>query len=312
MSKIRRFAGYRRAVLHAACAMAALAVASARADTLVIGTVGKDVKSEIKEFTPLADHLKEQLSKDGVDNVEVLVVSTAAKMAEAFRDGKVHLYLESPLVALKVGKQGGAVPMLRRWKKGVAEYWSEIVVKSDSPIRSMDELRGRIIAFEDPDSTSGHLLPRALLLHSGFAVENVKTPAHDFDRSKVGAVFTMGDRTSLLWLFDDRVAAIATDPHYVARIEKERPGALRSLGRSITVPRQVVMRASTMPAARAQRLADVMTRMHETPEGRQTLASFGGSDRFDAFPDGIEKTFSPIEEQLRILDAERDAAASSN
>ena len=283
--------------------------AAAEARTLVIGTVAKDVKEELKEFEPLAIYLEHKLAASGNDKVEIAVMQTAARVTEAFRNGKVDLYVESPLVAVQAGDSGGAVPMLRRWKKGVAEYWSEIIVLAGSAVLTPADLRGRVIAFEDPDSTSGHLLPRALLLQQGLNVEVLQHPMQVPAPSNVGAVFTLDDKTSILWLLSGRVDAVATDPSFVARIEAERPGAVRSIVRSISVPRHVVMRAASMPAAEARRIADILIAMADDEEGRRVLAEFGKTDRFEEFPGGVDATFEPIRAQLRLLDAERTGPA---
>lgn len=281
-----------------------IGVAEAKAETLILGTVGKDAKAELKEFTPLAKYLQDQLTGSGMEQVEVLVLPTAGHMSEAFRQGTVHLYFESPLVAAKVGLDGGAVPMLRRWRKGVAEYWSEILVRSEAEIRSLDDLRGRVIAFDDPDSTSGYLLPRAMLLDRGLHIQLLKRPDEPVDPAKVGGVFMLSDKASILSLFGDRVAAIATDQQYMKKIEEERPGAVRSIGRSIPVPRHVVMRAAAMPQERVRRIAEVLAGMNHSEEGRRVLALFGKTDRFDHFPEGVEATFTPIRAQLRLLEAD--------
>lgn len=275
------------------------------AGTLKIGTVAKDVKEELKEFEPLAIYLEGKLAAAGFEKVEIVVLPTAARMTEAFKSGEVDLYVESPLVAARVGNDSGAVPLVRRWKKGVAEYWSEIVVLSNSAVKTPADLRGRVIAFEDPDSTSGHLLPRALLLAHGLHIEVLQHATLSPSPTNVGAVFTLSDETSILWLLAGRVDAIATDPTFVRLIAAERPGTVRSIARTISVPRHVVMRAAGMPETQAAQIAEVLIGMADSDDGRRALAKFGKTDRFDAFPAGVEATFEPIREQLRLLDAER-------
>ncbi|MBC3252340.1 phosphonate ABC transporter substrate-binding protein [Serratia fonticola] len=44
-------------------------------------------------------------------------------------------------------------------KTGVHSYHSVVVVKTDSPYQSLDDLKGKPFAFADPDSTSGYLIP---------------------------------------------------------------------------------------------------------------------------------------------------------
>jgi phosphonate transport system substrate-binding protein len=290
--------------------LAAAVSGSARAETFVIGAVAKDVKDELQDLMPLAEYLERRLAPSGIEKVEILILPTAARMGKAFRDGKVHLYFDSPLTAAKVMRDGGAVPMLRRWRKGVAEYWSEIIVRNELPVWSLDDLRGHVVAFEDPDSTSGHLLPRAMLLAHGLNLEVLADSESDFDRSKTGVLVTFGDRASILALLSGRVSAIATDPHHVRALERERPGAVRSIARSISVPRQVVMRAPTMPESLAREVAGILVGMVQSEEGQRVLRSFGKTDRFDAFPQGVEATFAPIQAQLRILEAHASSPRS--
>jgi phosphonate transport system substrate-binding protein len=280
----------------------ALGARATKAETLVIGTVGKDIKAEMKEHESLAKYLQERLSSSGVDKVEVAILPSAAKMSDALKQGTVHLYFESPLVAAKLARDGHAVPMLRRWRKGLAEYRAEIIVLVESPIQSLEDLRGRVIAFDDPDSTTGHLLPRAMLVARGLKLEFLNRAVDPVDSPKVGAVFTMSDKAAILSLFEGRVAAAATDPLYIKKIEEERPGSVRSIAHSITVPRHVVMRSATLPEHQAERIAAILRAMHESQEGRNVLEA-AKTARFDAFPDGIEGTFAPLFAQLRILDA---------
>src|SRR3712207_7257104 len=60
-------------------------------------------KAELKEYSGLAEYLSRELAPAGIDKVEVLVLPTAARMAEALGNGSAHLYFESPVVAAKVG-----------------------------------------------------------------------------------------------------------------------------------------------------------------------------------------------------------------
>jgi phosphonate transport system substrate-binding protein len=47
-------------------------------------------------------------------------------------------------------------------------YHSVIIVKADSPYQSLDDLRGKKLAFADPNSTSGHQAPVYFLMEQGY------------------------------------------------------------------------------------------------------------------------------------------------
>ena len=78
-----------RSILLLAAALlgaAAVGAPDARAETLVLGTVGKDVKDELKEFAPLAAYLADRLRPQGIDKVEVQIDDAEwaeAELAEA-------------------------------------------------------------------------------------------------------------------------------------------------------------------------------------------------------------------------------------
>ena len=47
-------------------------------------------------------------------------------------------------------------------------YHAVVVVKTDSPYQSIDDLKGKKFAFADPNSTSGHQAPRYFLMEQGY------------------------------------------------------------------------------------------------------------------------------------------------
>jgi phosphonate transport system substrate-binding protein len=50
---------------------------------------------------------------------------------------------------------------------GTTGYYSILTVKSDSPYQSLDDLKGKSIAFADPNSTSGYIVPMVSLTKAG-------------------------------------------------------------------------------------------------------------------------------------------------
>jgi len=80
------------------------------------------------------------------------------------------------LLAACGGKRSGVVPLaVKARSKEEAFYHSLIVVPKDSPVQSVQELKGKTFLFSAPASTSGHLFPRALLIELlGITNEEVK------------------------------------------------------------------------------------------------------------------------------------------
>jgi phosphonate transport system substrate-binding protein len=70
---------------------------------------------------------------------------------------------------------GGIEPLVvPEESDGSVSYISVLVVRADSGITSLDQMRGRSLAWADPNSTSGYLIPRFALRQVGIDPENGK------------------------------------------------------------------------------------------------------------------------------------------
>ncbi len=281
-----------------ACSSAAIA------ETLTLGSVNDNVKKHLARFAPLAEELQRQLTPDGITEVDILVLPNSDAMAEALRRGDVDLYVDSPLVAARVARDGNGIPFLRRWKDGVGSYHSVILVRKDSGIESLQDLRGRRMGFQEPDSTSGFLLPAGLLRSEGIALRELMTRSSSPAADEVGYVFTGDDNNTVGWLYKGWIDAAATDPSGFAELNAAFPGEYRVLARSIDVPRHAVIRRSGMDDGLVSRLHEILTGMHESEHGRNVLQRFNDTTRFDEFPGGAAAAFQPIFELLDELSAQ--------
>jgi phosphonate transport system substrate-binding protein len=72
-----------------------------------------------------------------------------------------------PLAYIYANDRHGARVVLKAVRKGTPFYKGQIIVRADSDIKTVADLKSRTIAFVDPNSTSGNLYPRALLMAAG-------------------------------------------------------------------------------------------------------------------------------------------------
>lgn len=132
----------------------AAAPTAAPRHTLVIGSISDNLTRETKTFAPLARYQGERLLGDvGLRGAEVAVVATADEMAAGLAGGAVDLYIDSPFIVAEMARRAGAVPFLRRWKGGVAEYHSVFFARAHGGPGGLDDLRGRAVAFDEPYSS---------------------------------------------------------------------------------------------------------------------------------------------------------------
>ena len=93
---------------------------------------------------------------------DYLLYSNYERQVEAQFDGSIHLAWNSPLawvradrIARARGQQVRAVAM----RDTDCDLRSAIVVRADSPVQSLDQLRGKIIGFGAADSPQATLIP---------------------------------------------------------------------------------------------------------------------------------------------------------
>jgi phosphonate transport system substrate-binding protein len=71
-----------------------------------------------------------------------------------------------------IDTNGNVVPLVVAVESdGSTSHHSVVVVRTDSGITKLDELKGRTLAWADPNSTSGYLIPRFELKQSGYDPE---------------------------------------------------------------------------------------------------------------------------------------------
>lgn len=138
-----------------------------------------------KTFKPFTDHLAQCTSK----RVVFYPVQSNAAQVEAMRSGRLHVGGFSTGPTAFAVNLAGAVPFaVKGDAKGYQAYRLIVLVKADSPIKTMADLKGKNVAHTSPSSNSGNLAPRALFPKQGV------TPDKDYkvlysgghDRSVLG------------------------------------------------------------------------------------------------------------------------------
>lgn len=99
--------------------------------------------------------------------VRAYVALDYTALVEAMRSGQVEFGWLTPAPLVLAEHLFHAEIVLTQVRRGSPTYYGAIVVRDDSPARTLDDLRGKTIAWVDPQSTSGYVIPRYLLLERG-------------------------------------------------------------------------------------------------------------------------------------------------
>lgn len=149
-----------------ATALAALIAAPALAEgwkqdyqVLKFGILsGENEKDRIARYTPFEEYLEREL---GVE-VEIFTAGNYDGVIQALAADQIEFAFlgSSSYAAAYTATDGGVVPLVSRLQNdGSTGYYSVIVTRCDSGLNDLASLEGKVLAFADPDSTSGYAVP---------------------------------------------------------------------------------------------------------------------------------------------------------
>ncbi len=270
----------------------------APAGTLTLGSVTLNPAQEFDVFRPFANYLASQLHEVGIGRGRVEVVGSLSRMAEEMHEGRVDLFIDSPFPAAFVWQHGDVRPILRRWKRGSDIYRSVVFTRTDSGVESLQDLTGKVVAFGEPFSTSGFLMPKAALSSAGLKLVAYVDPSASVPPDRVGYVFSNDAENTMFWVLKGKVVAGAVNLDYYESLAGDRIEELRVLHTTEAVPRNVVCVRNSLDPEIVQAIENVLLEMHTTDEGRAALEAFEETIRFDRFPGGPEQDLADI---VRLL-----------
>src|SRR5918992_1633744 len=159
--------------------------------TITLGLVSEVNQKEISDhFSDFARYVARKSFSGTQADGAVVVTRTLPELAKLLEQDKVDYFMESPYPTYLINHVHAAAKLLlRRWKGGKAEYRSLIATNKDIGTARLQDLRGKIIAFEDPESTSGYFLPKFFLQRNGFKLSPVTTPSASVPPTQIGYVF---------------------------------------------------------------------------------------------------------------------------
>lgn len=111
-------------------------------------------------FVDFQRHLEEKTGK----KVRWFAVTSYATQIEAMRAGRLHVSGFAAGTVQDAVNTGGFVPMVMMGAEtGMTGYKMNIIAHKNSGIRTIDDLKGKTIAFVSESSNSGYSAPRAIL-----------------------------------------------------------------------------------------------------------------------------------------------------
>lgn len=232
---------------------------------------------------PVIDYLTKAL---GVP-VKLYRVSDYAGLVEAMRADQLEFSRFGPAV-YSLGRRvlGDKLQPLFRDvdNNGQEGYFSVIVVRADSPYRTVADLKGKNFAFADPNSTSGYAFPSYYLRKQGF------DPATHFS----GTVFSGSHDNSVLALVRGQFEAVATFQ------VNENSGVVQRLANKGMIPQgstRVIWTSPLIPASPFSTRANLPEGLKRDFVAAMMAMKTAAPEVFRTFTDGQVSTYAPAKHE---------------
>ncbi|WP_025323189.1 phosphate/phosphite/phosphonate ABC transporter substrate-binding protein [Deferrisoma camini] len=230
-----------------------------------------------RSYQPIMDYLTESTPY----RFELKVARSYDEAVQFLADRDVELASLGDVTFVEAYRSFGAVPLVRPLNAdGRPYYRSVIIVRKDSPIRDLSDLKGKRVAFGSVHSTSGNLIPRFFLFRHGVRIEDLASATNLGKHDIVAKAVLKGEYDA--GAVKDVVA------------ERYRRHGLRFLARSDPIPSvPIVAHPATDPAVREAVKRALLAVDPENPVFQERLSQWDPEFRH-GFVEARTEDYRPI------------------
>jgi len=209
---------------------------------------------------------------------EVRVGQSYGAVVEGMANHLADIAFFGPVTFMQAKERGGAELLAVAVEKGQSVYYSGLFVRSNTPLATVADVKGKRVAFGDVNSTSSFAFPVAMLLAAGI------DPPQD-----LSAILITGSHANSLKALQEGHADVAA-ASFDSFAKAVQQGALKAeevrvLAKSEPIPYPPLAMHPKLPAAIKAKLKQAFNSVHTAPNiNKDMIRGYGGAkvDRYDA------------------------------
>ncbi len=196
--------------------------------------------------------------------VKANVGTDFAAVREAMGAGKAHIGWLNTFNYVLANEKYGVDAALVTERYGSTSYKGQIIVRSDSGIKTLDDLKGKVMCWVDPNSTSGYIVPRIMLQANGI------DPDKDFAKT-----IEAGSHNNVVTqVYNGDCDAGATYVDARSSVEKDIPDVKEkviAIATTADIPNDNVSFIKDFPSDQRQQIVDALLAISDSEEGKKAL-----------------------------------------
>ncbi|MBI5461378.1 MAG: phosphate/phosphite/phosphonate ABC transporter substrate-binding protein [Gammaproteobacteria bacterium] len=234
-------------------------------------------------FRPLADYLGKTLGR----TIDIRIGRDYEEHIRAVGANTVDIAFMGPAQYVTLVNEYGPRPLLARLEvNGKPELFGAIVVRKDSSIRTLADLKGHRFAFGDPDSTMSHIVPQGMMAEAGVPLSALSEYKFLGAHKNVALGVLSGD-------FDAGAVKMEILDEYADR-------GLRMLIKTPAVSEHLLLVRPDMPADQVEKLRQALLNLKNLPEGAQIMQSIHKG--MTAFAPAVDADYDSLRTLMRALE----------
>ncbi len=217
-------------------------------------------------------------------------------VVEAFGSKRADVASINTFGYLLAHQKFGAEAKLMVIRHGLPTYQAQFIALADGPIKTLADLQGKKMAFVDPASMSGFLLPKKVLADKGIKLkEEVFAMKHD---SVVTMVYQKTVDAGATFYSPSADGKIQDARKLVATQYPDVEQKVKILELTEAIPNDPIIFRKEMPEEMKTKIIDAMLSFIATPEGKVVFSNvYGVTDLKKA----IDSDYDGIRTMLKTL-----------
>ena len=219
---------------------------------------------DTQDIIASGDTLAQMVSERTDLVVKANVGTDFSSVREAMCAGQAQIGWLNTFNYVLANEQCGVDAALATSRFGATTYAGQIIVRADSGITTLEDLKGKVMCWVDPASTSGYIIPRIMLAAEGI------NPDTDFSQT-----IEAGSHNNVVTqVYNGDCDAGATFSDARTGIEEEFPDVLDKvvvLATTSDIPNDSVAFIKDFPADMRTKIVAALLDIAASPEGQEAL-----------------------------------------